>query len=108
MSDLLKSLPTGCYINGEWRSSSDQSGFDVHDPSTGETIATVASATIDDAIAAVDAADADAIVDPRYVSASFVRGGGGGGEGEGDGAAREGGTASEQPGADSPAAGRGS
>ncbi|EEH51797.1 uncharacterized protein MICPUCDRAFT_66245 [Micromonas pusilla CCMP1545] len=57
---------------------------------------------------AVDAADADAIVDPRYVSASFVRGGGGGGEGEGDGAAREGGTASEQPGADSPAAGRGS
>jgi succinate-semialdehyde dehydrogenase/glutarate-semialdehyde dehydrogenase len=58
MSDLLKSLPTGCYINGEWRSSSDQSGFDVHDPSTGETIATVASATIDDAIAAVDAADA--------------------------------------------------
>ena len=58
MSDLVKTLPTGCYIDGEWRASSDQSTFDVHDPSTGQTIAAVASATVDDAILAVDAADA--------------------------------------------------
>jgi succinate-semialdehyde dehydrogenase/glutarate-semialdehyde dehydrogenase len=57
MNETLENLPTGCYINGEWRASSDESGFDVHDPSTGQTIATVASATVDDAISAVDAAD---------------------------------------------------
>jgi len=58
MSDLIKTLPTGCYIDGEWRASSDQSSFDVHDPSTGQTIAAVSSATVEDAISAVDAADA--------------------------------------------------
>lgn len=57
MIETLRKLPTGCFIGGEWRASSDESGFDVHDPSTGETIATVASATVEDAIAAVDAAD---------------------------------------------------
>ena len=56
MSDLVKTLATGCYIDGEWRASSDQSSFDVHDPSTGQTIAAVASATVDDAMSAVDAA----------------------------------------------------
>ncbi|MFT7476397.1 MAG: succinate-semialdehyde dehydrogenase/glutarate-semialdehyde dehydrogenase, partial [Verrucomicrobiales bacterium] len=56
MTDIIKNLPTGCYIGGEWRTSSDESSFEVHDPSTGELITNVASATIDDAMLAVDAA----------------------------------------------------
>ena len=58
MTDIIKNLPTGCYIGGEWRTSSDESSFEVHDPSTGELITNVASATIDDAMLAVDAASA--------------------------------------------------
>jgi succinate-semialdehyde dehydrogenase/glutarate-semialdehyde dehydrogenase len=56
MTDIIKNLPTGCYIGGEWRTSSDESSFEVHDPSTGELISNVASATVDDAMSAVDAA----------------------------------------------------
>ncbi len=56
MTDTPQNLPTDCYIGGEWRASSDGTRFDVQDPSTGETMATVASATIDDAMAAVEAA----------------------------------------------------
>lgn len=57
MTDFIKNLRTGCYIGGEWRASSDSSSFDVHDPSTGQVMASVASATVDDAMAAVDAAE---------------------------------------------------
>lgn len=57
MTDFLKNLPTGCYIDGQWRASSDESSFDVQDPSTGEVMTSVASATVDDAMAAVDAAE---------------------------------------------------
>lgn len=56
MTDTSQNLPTDCYIGGEWRESSDGTRFDVQDPSTGEIMATVASATIDDAMAAVEAA----------------------------------------------------
>jgi succinate-semialdehyde dehydrogenase/glutarate-semialdehyde dehydrogenase len=56
MTDLLHNLPTRCYIDGEWRSSSDGSTFDVVDPADGQTIASVASATVDDAMTAVEAA----------------------------------------------------
>jgi succinate-semialdehyde dehydrogenase / glutarate-semialdehyde dehydrogenase len=57
MSDkLIRSIPTGLYINGEWRDSSSGERFDVRDPATEEVIATVASATAADAIAAVTAA----------------------------------------------------
>jgi succinate-semialdehyde dehydrogenase/glutarate-semialdehyde dehydrogenase len=38
----------------------DGGTFDVHDPATGEALATLASATSEDAIAAFDAADAAA------------------------------------------------
>ncbi|MFC9362268.1 NAD-dependent succinate-semialdehyde dehydrogenase [Rhodococcus sp. NPDC057014] len=49
-------VPTQLFIGGQWRDASDASTFDVLDPATGETLATVASASEDDARAAVDAA----------------------------------------------------
>ena len=55
--DLLASVPTGVLIGGLWRDASDGGTFDVHDPATGEIIATLASATSADAVAALDAAD---------------------------------------------------
>src|SRR6478672_11216931 len=55
---LLASVPTGLLINGEWVDASDGGTFDVHDPATGEVLATLASATSADAVAALDAADA--------------------------------------------------
>lgn len=55
---LLASVPTGLLINGEWRDASDGGTFDVFDPATGEKLATLASATSEDAMAALDAADA--------------------------------------------------
>ena len=53
---LLASLPTGLYINGEWRASSDGATLDVDNPATGEVLASVASATPADGMAALDAA----------------------------------------------------
>jgi succinate-semialdehyde dehydrogenase/glutarate-semialdehyde dehydrogenase len=43
-------------IDGQWQDASDGGTFDVHDPATGAVLATVASATSDDAVAALDAA----------------------------------------------------
>jgi succinate-semialdehyde dehydrogenase/glutarate-semialdehyde dehydrogenase len=54
--NLLANVPTDLWIGGKWRKSSDGSRFDVIDPATEKKIATVASASIDDAKAAVDAA----------------------------------------------------
>lgn len=54
---LLASVPTGLLIAGQWRDASDGGTFDVHDPATGEVLATLASATSEDAVAALDAAD---------------------------------------------------
>ncbi|MBV9970640.1 MAG: NAD-dependent succinate-semialdehyde dehydrogenase [Xanthobacteraceae bacterium] len=56
--NLLANVPTDLYIGGKWRKSSDGQRFDVIDPATENKIASVASATIDDAKAAVDAAGA--------------------------------------------------
>jgi succinate-semialdehyde dehydrogenase / glutarate-semialdehyde dehydrogenase len=53
-------LPTGLYIGGRWREASDGSRMQVHDPATDAVLAEVASASPDDARAAVDAADAAA------------------------------------------------
>lgn len=58
MNNKTQALATNCFIDGVWRPSGDSSEFVVADPATGETIACVASATIDDAIEAVDAAHA--------------------------------------------------
>lgn len=54
--NLLANVPTDLYIGGKWRKSSDNQRFDVIDPATEKKVASVASATPDDAIAAVDAA----------------------------------------------------
>jgi succinate-semialdehyde dehydrogenase / glutarate-semialdehyde dehydrogenase len=54
--NLLANVPTDLYIGGKWRKSSDNQRFDVIDPATEKTIASVASASVDDARAAVDAA----------------------------------------------------
>ncbi|GAA4373867.1 NAD-dependent succinate-semialdehyde dehydrogenase [Paeniglutamicibacter cryotolerans] len=55
---LLASVPTGLLIDGQWRDASDGGTFDVHDPATGKLLATLASATSEDAMAALDAASA--------------------------------------------------
>src|SRR5215475_13598729 len=54
--NLLANVPTDLWIGGKWRKSSDGGRFDVIDPATENKVASVASATIEDAKAAVDAA----------------------------------------------------
>src|SRR5712691_13383901 len=56
--NLLANVPTDLWIGGKWRKSSDNARFDVIDPATERKIASVASASIDDAKAALDAAQA--------------------------------------------------
>jgi len=67
---VLASVPKGLLIDGVWRDSSDGSTLDVTDPATGKVIATIASATAADGLAAIDAADraqaAWAKTAPRY------------------------------------------
>lgn len=66
---LLDSIPTGLFIGGEWVESANGDTFDVKDPSNGNVIRTIASATPEDGIraldAAVDAQDAWAATAPR-------------------------------------------
>ncbi len=71
VSDLLAKVPTGLLIGGAWRDASDGATFDVENPATGETLATLASATRDDATAALDAACA--VQDSWARTASRVR-----------------------------------
>jgi len=54
--NLLANVPTDLWIGGKWKKASDGGRFDVIDPATEKVIASVASATVDDAKAAVDAA----------------------------------------------------
>jgi succinate-semialdehyde dehydrogenase / glutarate-semialdehyde dehydrogenase len=56
--NLLANVPTDLWIGGKWRKASDGGRFDVIDPATENTVASVASATVEDAKAAVDAAGA--------------------------------------------------
>jgi succinate-semialdehyde dehydrogenase/glutarate-semialdehyde dehydrogenase len=56
----MADAPTDLFLGGKWVPSCAGGRFDVHDPSTGEVIASVADATVEDALAAVDAADAAA------------------------------------------------
>ncbi len=56
--NLLANVPTDLWIGGKWKKASDNGRFDVIDPATEKTIASVASATVEDAKAAVDAAEA--------------------------------------------------
>src|SRR5215204_3757176 len=56
--NLLANVPTDLWIGGNWRKASDGGRFDVIDPATENKIASVASATVEDAKAALDAAQA--------------------------------------------------
>ena len=55
--NLLANVPTDLWIGGKWRKASDNQRFDVIDPATEKKVASVASASVEDAIAAVDAAN---------------------------------------------------
>ena len=54
--NLLADVPTDLYIGGKWRPASDGTRFDVEDPATESVIASVASASVEDAKAAIAAA----------------------------------------------------
>ena len=56
IDELLAKVPTGLLINGKWVDASDGATFDVDNPATGEVIATLASASSEDAQKAMDAA----------------------------------------------------
>ncbi|NKE09309.1 MULTISPECIES: NAD-dependent succinate-semialdehyde dehydrogenase [Kocuria] len=56
IQEVLDRTPKGLLINGQWREASDGGSFDVENPATGEVLATLASATPEDAQAAMDAA----------------------------------------------------
>src|SRR5262249_56427079 len=53
---LLANVPTDLWIGGKWKKASDNARFDVIDPATENKITSVASASVDDAKSAVDAA----------------------------------------------------
>ncbi|HEX5540975.1 MAG TPA: NAD-dependent succinate-semialdehyde dehydrogenase [Micromonospora sp.] len=53
---VLDAVPTSLLIGGQWRESSSGGRLDVEDPATGEVIATVADATVEDGDAALTAA----------------------------------------------------
>jgi succinate-semialdehyde dehydrogenase / glutarate-semialdehyde dehydrogenase len=54
--NLLAHVPTDLWIGGKWHKASDNQRFDVIDPATEAKITSVASASVEDAKAAVDAA----------------------------------------------------
>jgi succinate-semialdehyde dehydrogenase/glutarate-semialdehyde dehydrogenase len=54
---VVEGVKTQLFIGGEWRDATGGGTLDVEDPATGETIATVADATVEDAKAALAAAD---------------------------------------------------
>src|ERR1700687_4524479 len=57
VSELISVRHTDLYIGGSWRPASDEQRIEVTDPATGEVISTVASASVQDALEAVAAAD---------------------------------------------------
>jgi succinate-semialdehyde dehydrogenase/glutarate-semialdehyde dehydrogenase len=56
----IADLPTDLLVGGRPLPASDGSRFDVVDPATGDVLTSVADGTVEDALAAVDAADAAA------------------------------------------------
>ncbi|WZH37272.1 MAG: NAD-dependent succinate-semialdehyde dehydrogenase [Microbacterium enclense] len=55
-SELLASVPTGLLIDGEWREATGGKTVAVYDPATGDVIREIADASVDDGVAAMDAA----------------------------------------------------
>jgi len=54
--ELLRSVPDGLFIGGSWRPALDGGTVDVSDPATGGVVKSVASASVTDGLAALDAA----------------------------------------------------
>ena len=54
---VLDMVPKGIYIDGKWKDASDGNTIDVIDPATGKVLATIADASAEDGMAAMDAAD---------------------------------------------------
>ena len=54
--NLLANVPIDLWVGGQWKKSSDGQRFGVIDPATEKVIASVASASVEDAKSAVDAA----------------------------------------------------
>lgn len=55
-SELLADVPDGLFIAGEWRAAESGKTLDVSDPATGRVIKSIASASVADGKAAMDAA----------------------------------------------------
>ena len=55
-TDLLGHVPDGLYIGGQWRAATGGRTFAVTDPSTGEMVKEIADASVEDGVAALDAA----------------------------------------------------
>ncbi|MCS5716714.1 NAD-dependent succinate-semialdehyde dehydrogenase [Herbiconiux sp. CPCC 205763] len=55
-ADLLASVPDRLFIGGKWVASSSGKTIDVHDPATGAVLKSIADATPEDGIRALDAA----------------------------------------------------
>jgi succinate-semialdehyde dehydrogenase / glutarate-semialdehyde dehydrogenase len=53
---VVEAVNTGLFIGGRWRDATDGKTLRVEDPSTGDTLAQVADASVDDGRAALDAA----------------------------------------------------
>lgn len=53
----IPNMPTQLYLGGEWKDGGGGETFAVDNPATGEVIANVASATVEDGLAALDAAE---------------------------------------------------
>lgn len=56
VADLVADLGTGIHVDGRWRDATAGATFEVHNPATGEVVATVADGGPDDAAAAIEAA----------------------------------------------------
>jgi succinate-semialdehyde dehydrogenase/glutarate-semialdehyde dehydrogenase len=59
--DQISDLPRDLFVGGKPVAASDGGRFDVVDPATGQVLTSVADATVEDAISAVDAAEAAAV-----------------------------------------------
>lgn len=54
--EFIAGVPLDLWIGGEWREGADRARFEVKDPATEQSLASVASASADDCLAAVAAA----------------------------------------------------
>jgi succinate-semialdehyde dehydrogenase/glutarate-semialdehyde dehydrogenase len=73
---LLDGVPTRLFIGGEWVDAASGKTLDVYDPATGEVIASIADAGVDDGARALDAAvaaQADWAATPPRVRGEILR-----------------------------------